>query len=57
MKLFPGYDSHVKDTTFTIGLQNIREQDVDMVLKTIDDTVDQVVYGKYSYYLGTYHFF
>jgi len=38
-----GYDSHIKETTFTVGLQNIDAKDVDMVIETIDSTIDQVV--------------
>jgi len=38
-----GFESHIKETTFTVGLQNISADDVDMVVKTIDSTIDKVV--------------
>ncbi|XP_046643709.1 presequence protease, mitochondrial-like [Daphnia pulicaria] len=38
-----GFDSHTKDTTFTIGLQGIHSKDVDKVLGIIRSTFEEVV--------------
>lgn len=38
-----GYESHVKETNFTIGLQNINGQDTDNIVKVIEDTIAKVV--------------
>jgi len=38
-----GYDNHIKESTLTIGLQNIAEQDVDKVVEIIDRTLAEVV--------------
>ncbi|KAK3854782.1 hypothetical protein Pcinc_038757 [Petrolisthes cinctipes] len=37
-----GYDGHTRNTSFTIGLQGVRPQDVDQVLSIIDNTFQQV---------------
>jgi len=38
-----GFDHHTKDTTFSIGLQGIHNDDVDKVLGLIQSTLEQVV--------------
>eukprot|EP00088_Acartia_fossae_P057236 TRINITY_DN6675_c0_g1_i1.p1 TRINITY_DN6675_c0_g1~~TRINITY_DN6675_c0_g1_i1.p1 ORF type:complete len:1010 (+),score=221.54 TRINITY_DN6675_c0_g1_i1:31-3060(+) len=38
-----GYDNHIKESTFTVGLQNIADTDVDRVVETIDATLAEVV--------------
>jgi len=38
-----GFDGHMKDTSYTIGLQNIAESEVDKVLSIIDQTIDEVI--------------
>ena len=37
------YSSYTKDTKFSVGLQDIAENDVEKVKKIIDDTIDKVV--------------
>ena len=37
-----GFDSHTKDTTFTIGLQGVHSQDVEKVLGIIRSTFEEV---------------
>lgn len=38
-----GYDAHMKDTTFVVGLQNISSKDFDLVERKFNETVDQVI--------------
>jgi len=38
-----GYEDHTKETNFTIGLQNIRQEDSEKILQVIDDTIDKVI--------------
>lgn len=38
-----GYEDHTKETNFTIGLQNIKQEDTDQILQVIDDTIDKVI--------------
>lgn len=43
-----GFDSHTKDTTFTIGLQGVHSQDVDKVLEIIRSTFKEVAKDGFS---------
>jgi len=43
-----GYDHHTKDTTFSIGLQGIHNQDIDKVLDIIQATFEQVLRDGFS---------
>lgn len=36
-----GYDNHTKDTTFTVGLQGVSDDDVEKVIEIINETVDK----------------
>jgi len=38
-----GYDNHTKDTTFTVGLQGVADEDLDKVCEVISETIDKVV--------------
>lgn len=38
-----GYDTHTRDTTFSVGLQGIHQNDFDKVEKIIYDTLDECV--------------
>jgi len=38
-----GYEDHTRDTNFTVGLQNINQNDTEVILKAIDDTIDKVI--------------
>lgn len=38
-----GFDSHTRNTTFTIGLQGIIAEDVDKIIEVIDQTIDTVI--------------
>ena len=38
-----GYGDYTKDTSFTIGLQNIDQKDAETIVKVIDDTIDKVI--------------
>jgi len=38
-----GYDNHIKESTLTIGLQNISEDDIDRVVEIINTTLEEVV--------------
>ncbi|XP_076042839.1 presequence protease, mitochondrial [Oratosquilla oratoria] len=43
-----GFDSHTRDTTFTMGLQGVKVDDVKSVLSIIDQTFDQVIEEGFS---------
>ncbi|XP_023336821.1 presequence protease, mitochondrial isoform X2 [Eurytemora carolleeae] len=43
-----GYDNHIKETTFTVGLQNISSTDVNMIVEKIENTFDQVIKEGFS---------
>lgn len=38
-----GFESQLKDTTFTVALQNINSKDFDLIEKVFDETVDEVI--------------
>ena len=38
-----GYEEHTRETNFTVGLQNIRAEDAETIIKAIDDTMDKVI--------------
>ena len=52
-----GYDNHIKETTFTVGLQNISSTDVNMIVEKIENTFDQVARGGSNERFGIILFF
>lgn len=43
-----GCDSTIKETSFTVGLQNVAVADVELVLKSIDKTIDEAIAEGFS---------
>ena len=38
-----GYEEHMRETNFTVGLQNIKAEDAETIIKAIEDTIDKVI--------------